>query len=310
MSLAAPAAPAFTSAAAVATVHAHNPAATGLTPAEVAEYQATGFLVINDVLTPAEVETLRAAAASPEVHRHIYGQRDDADTATIHALEITMAHPAFLALAQHPAIVAKLTALLGPDIQLQHSKLAVKPSTPGTGPFQWHQDFAYFPHTNFDLAAVMVMLDDATPENGCMSMVVGSHKLGLLNHTNNKGLFSGGCREEKYLNDPSQIAEIKPRAGGISIHHGLTLHGSPANRSGQPRRGVVFQYRADDAYQLCDGVWADTGIQVAGRRRERVRCDCGTVRLAKSRRYDGSPFGGAWNQDGRFVKQSLDYFAT
>ncbi|HTL53271.1 MAG TPA: phytanoyl-CoA dioxygenase family protein [Planctomycetota bacterium] len=299
--------PAFTPAGAKATIHDHNPAAPGLTPAQVREYNENGFLIFNDVLTPAEVETLRAAAASPEVHAHVYGKNDYADTATIHALEITMAHPAFLDLARHPAIVAKLIALIGPDIQLQHSKLAVKPSTPGTGGFQWHQDFGYFPHSNTSLAAVMVMLDDATPDNGCMSMVIGSHKLGLLNHTNAKGLFSGGCREDKYTSDSSKVAEITPRAGGISIHHALTLHGSPVNRSGKPRRGVVYQYRADDAYQLCDGIWKDTGIMVAGTRKELVRCDAGTVRLAKSRRYDGSPFGGAWNQDGEYVKKSHKY---
>ncbi|MGH7142669.1 MAG: phytanoyl-CoA dioxygenase family protein [Planctomycetota bacterium] len=301
-------APAFTPAGVEATVHRHDAAAPELTAAQAAEYDANGFLVFDGVLTAAEVDALRQAAASPEVHAHLHSRQGEMETQTVHALEITMAHPAFLALASHPAIVAKLRGLIGPDIQLQHSKLAVKPSTPGTGPFQWHQDFAYFPHTNTSLAAVMVMLDDATPENGCMSMVLGSHKLGLLNHLNPKGVFTGGCREPQYTSDSSKVAEIRPRAGGISIHHGLTLHGSPANRSGRPRRGVVFQYRADDAYQLCDGIWQDTGILVAGERREKVRCDAGTVALAKSRRYDGNPFGAAWNQDGEYVRKTRAYF--
>ena len=40
------------------------------------------------------------------------------------------------------------------------------------------------------------------------------------------------------------------------------LHSSGPNPSGRPRRGAVFQYRADDAFQLADGVWKDTGIMI------------------------------------------------
>ncbi len=55
-----------------------------------------------------------------------------------------------------------------------------------------------------------------------------------------------------------------------------------------PRRGIVFQYRAD-------GVWKDTGIMIFGHRREHVRCDAGVLRLPKSRRYPEHPFGHAWH---------------
>ena len=48
----------------------------------------------------------------------------------------------------------------------------------GKGTVEWHQDFPYLPHTNFDVLAVMILLDDATPENGCMRVVPGSHKRG------------------------------------------------------------------------------------------------------------------------------------
>lgn len=53
-----------------------------------------------------------------------------------------------------------------PDIQLQHSKLAAQPAAASKGGFGWHQDFAFFPRTNTDLVAVMVMLNDATSTTG------------------------------------------------------------------------------------------------------------------------------------------------
>jgi phytanoyl-CoA hydroxylase len=262
-----------------------------------AVYDRDGFLVIDGVFTADEVAALRAACDSNEKD-----QEWKSSKGTVHSLTLTERHPLFLGLAKDPRIVDRVTALIGPDVQLQHSKLAAKPLTKNAGPFGWHQDYAYFPHTNYDLVAVMVMLDDATPENGCMSMVRGSHKLGLLNHINEHGNFSGGCLEETYWADhPENVVPITPKAGGISIHHCLTLHGSGPNFSGLPRRGLVFQYRASDAYQMADNVFADTGLQIAGRRSEYARCTAGTVRLP---RRGPLGYGSAWNQLGEMARKN------
>ena len=80
----------------------------------------------------------------------------------MHLLEITVKHTIFVELAKSPRILNRITPLIGSDVQLQYSKLATKLPTKGKGLFAWHQD------TNTDLVAVMVLLDDATPENGCM----------------------------------------------------------------------------------------------------------------------------------------------
>lgn len=195
----------------------------GLTDEQIRSFWVDGFLVIDDVFPDEDVELLRAAAAAPEVLRD--WRKQDVETRTVHLLEITVKHPLMMELASSPRILKRVTPLLGPDIQLQHSKLAAKPSTKGTGTLHWHQDFAYFPHTNSDLLAVTVMLDDATPENGCMQMVRGSHKLGLLDHDED-GLFHGNCQESYLWEDGTRVANITPKTGGVSIHHALTLHGS------------------------------------------------------------------------------------
>jgi len=265
----------------------------GLSEAEVKRFDEDGFLVVDGLFSAHEVEAWRQACTAPEDQ-----QWEQADR-LIHSLELTVRHKAFLDLARDARIVCRLTPLIGPDIQLQHSKLAAQPVQRQKGGFRWHQDFAFFPHTNTDLVAVMVMLDDATEENGCMHMIRGSHKLGLLDHLDEDGLFTGGCKEEDVWEEhPEHSTAITPKAGGISIHHCLMLHSSGPNPSGKPRRGAVFQYRADDAFQLADGIWQDTGVMICGQRREQVRCDAGVLRLPKSRRYFGHPFGHAWNQEG------------
>ncbi|MBO7748185.1 phytanoyl-CoA dioxygenase family protein [Paenibacillus sp. MWE-103] len=273
---------------------------TGLSEQEIKRYGEDGFLVFDGILTDEEVEELRQACEAPQI-TGLRSQKDY-ETVTVHALGITSLHPAFLKLAKHPAIVAKLRCLMGEDIQLQHSKLATKPPTKGVGAFAWHQDFAYYPHTNTNMLSVMVMLDDATPENGCMQMVRGSHKFGCLDHMKD-GRFAWGCQESRYWespDNPDDLVYVTPKTGGISIHHTLTLHGSAANASGRPRRGLVFSYRAADAYQLADTLFDDTGLIVSGGFKGVVRCEAGVLTLP----YRGGgahPYGSAWNQIGGFA---------
>ena len=80
---------------------------------------------------------------------------------------------------------------------------------------------------------------------------------------------------------------------------------------GKPRRGIVFEYRADDAYQISDKVWKDTGLLMCGKRKEHVRCEPGIIRLPKqnpeSEFYTGQVFGSAFNQNGELVDQSEYY---
>lgn len=271
-----------------------------LTDEQICAFDSDGFLVIDDVFTPEDVESLRKAAADSSV-MEAQNEKGFAEK-TVHLLAITTYHPTMMELAKHPGIIDRIRPLIGDDIQLEHSKLATKPPAKGKGPFHWHQDFAFFPHTNTSLVAVMVMLDDATPENGCMQIVRGSHRWGLLDHMVD-GAFTGACQESSRWGDARLIANITPKAGGISIHHCLALHGSEPNVSGRPRRGLVFQYRADDAYQLADNVFKDTGILVSGQRRERVRCEEGVFRLPKRSANGEHPFGSAWNQDGEVARQ-------
>jgi hypothetical protein len=76
---------------------------------------------------------------------------------------------------------------------------------------------------------------------------------------------------------------------------------SATARSGDPRRFIVFEYRADDAYQLADRVFADSGRIVSGRRCGRVRCEAGLWALPR-RGLGEELYGGAWRQIGSAVE--------
>src|SRR3954468_20393917 len=79
-----------------------------------------GFAVHDDVLAPDEIATLRDAVGDAGVVRGLAER--GADREDVHLLGLTGLHPAFAALARHPVIVAVVTALIGADVQLQHSK--------------------------------------------------------------------------------------------------------------------------------------------------------------------------------------------
>ncbi len=149
----------------------------------------------------------------------------------------------------------------------------------------------------------MVMLDDACEDNGCMWMVPGSHRLGLLPHHDAQGMFTGGCTGQRLWEVPGAAVPVTPRAGGISIHHALTLHGSPANASGRPRRGLVFSYRAADAQQLADSIFPDTGFVVSGRRSGVVRCTVGAVALPRFGGDADRPHKDSWHQVGALAAE-------
>ena len=197
---------------------------------------------------------------------------------------------AFRDLACHEKILEGLVPLLGPDIELHHSKAYLKPPTVGTK-VGLHQDCAFFPHSNDDVLAVMVYLDDSSKENGCLQVIPGSHRNETLPHKDDDGLFIGRISDD-IANDYLQNAKpLSVRAGGLTIHHYRTIHFSEANLSPHPRWAINIQYRAADSAELIPrniGVQDECfGVLVRGERPHKVRCRCGEIIEIPNR--DSSP---------------------
>ena len=134
--------------------------------------------------------------------------------------------------------------LIGPNIRLQGTKLNMKASGGGQQ-VEWHTDWGHYPHTNDDLLAVGVALDDMTEKNGCLLAIPGSHKQPETSH-HEDGYFVGAVNNV----DMNQAVPLLVKAGGISIHHVRTLHASAPNFSNKERRFLLLSYRAVDAFPL------------------------------------------------------------
>ena len=257
-------------------------------------YQDHGYVTALDLFSQTEIEGYRQCFDEFEA-------REGKENCQIGLQARHLDEEFIWRMASDSRIIDLMASIMGEDILLLSTHFFCKYPDPDGAKFvAWHQDVTYWGLEPPEAHTAWIAIDDSDVENGCMQIVRGSHKLGLLDHMVD-GAFTGACQESDRRSDPGLIANITPKAGGISIHHCLALHGSEPNLSGRPRRGLVFQYRADDAYQLADNVFKDTGILVSGQRRERVRCEEGVFRLPK-RPANQHPFGAAWNQDGDVAK--------
>lgn len=143
-------------------------------------------------------------------------------------------------LARCPAIVGSLEDLLGRDILILGSRLWIK--EPHDAAFvTWHQDTAYFGIEPQELLTLWLAMTDATPENGSMRFIPGSHLDGPRHHAETRdpnNLLSRGQAVEDA--DESRAIDLSLRAGEFSIHHGQLLHSSPPNESDDRRIGFAL----------------------------------------------------------------------
>lgn len=258
--------------------------------AQVEAYRRDGFVVIDGVLDAAELATLRRVTdelveASRQVaaHDEVYDLEPSHSAAEPRVRRIKhphRVHPAYAAMVRHPRILAALQVLMHPSVRFDISKLNLKSAGYGSA-VEWHQDWAFYPHTNDDLAAVGIMIDDFTPDNGSMLVIPGSHTGPIYDHNTN-GVFVGGIDPSTSGIDFSKAVMCTGRAGSITVHHARLLHGSSANISGQPRRFLLHQYRAGDAWPLVHrpASWeAWTSLLVAGEETLEPRMTAVPVRL-------------------------------
>ena len=127
----------------------------------------------------------------------------------------------------------------------------------------WHQDASYWPLTPSKTATVWLAIDDSDVENGCMRFLAGSHHYGHLTYR------PSNPEEHNVLDQTVENAEQygtpvddELRAGEVSIHSDLLLHGSEANDSDRRRCGLTLRYCAADVRAGMD--WHLKGVVLSG----------------------------------------------
>jgi ectoine hydroxylase-related dioxygenase (phytanoyl-CoA dioxygenase family) len=251
-------------------------------------YHDNGYLLVEDAVTPEQLAALRRIT-----HEFIERSREVTESDEVFDLDEghSRAQPRLTRIKlphrQHPVydetlrsagVTGVLKDLLGAAVALQTSKLNTK--APGGGAaVEWHQDWAFYPHTHDGLLALGLMLEDVDQANGPLMVVPGSHKGPVLSH-HAGGVFCGAVDPDDPLFEKERAVTLTGKAGDMTVHHVRTLHGSAPNRSERPRFILFYECHAADAWPL---LGAGSYIHRLGQRaiwddlRERMICGEPTI---------------------------------
>lgn len=221
-------------------------------------YAEQGYLMVENVVTPEELARLRAIThALLEESRAVSVSDDRFDLDAGHGPDSPRLtriklphrqHPFFWDLLRNSGITRVLNDLLGPDTTLLTSKLNTK--APGGGrAVEWHQDWAFYPHTNDDLLAFGLMLEDVDEANGPLMVIPGTHRGPVLSHHAN-GVFAGAIDPDDPLFQPDKAVTLTGKAGSMTVHHARILHGSAPNMSDRNRMILFYEIAKGDAWPI------------------------------------------------------------
>jgi non-heme Fe2+,alpha-ketoglutarate-dependent halogenase len=224
---------------------------------QVAAFNRDGFLKGLRVFSPEEMVE----------HRHYFdGLLARVMAAGGTSYSISTAHLKYgpvYDLLTHPRIVAYVRDLIGDDVVAWGSHYFCKMPRDGKN-VPWHQDASYWPLTPSKAVTVWLAIDDADRENACMRFIPGTHHVGHLTYRMTEDADQAVLNQEvENVERYGQPVDVELKAGEISIHSDLLLHGSEGNRSDRRRCGLTLRYCAADV-RAYEG-WNAKGVIVSGR---------------------------------------------
>jgi ectoine hydroxylase-related dioxygenase (phytanoyl-CoA dioxygenase family) len=235
-----------------------------LTAAQREQYERDGFLVLPGYL---DKETVAALAHAAEELRESVGplvkgnprvqiDRLGEKVGIRQAWPVIDLSPTFAALARDERIVGLFRSLFDGDTPvLFEDKLNYK--HPGIGtPFPMHQDYSYWKDYSPRLTSALIYIDEATAENGCLEVIAGQHRRGLLDRTEQ----DVGAAVDHFIPEtvlaPALAVKVPGPPGTLILFSCLTPHTSAPNRSDRPRRALILTYnpaRDGSGYEATSG---------------------------------------------------------
>ena len=228
------------------------------TAAQLRQWDEQGYVALGQVATDAELEALQRRIDDIMLGKVRYpgmffqldsetGEYEDVPPGSNAWQGPTLAYrkiqdleqdDLFLAYLQHPRFRGITRQLIGPDVAVFRAMFMNKPAERGTH-LPYHQDAGSQWQLSQDpILTIWTALDPATRANGCVQVIPGRHKLGLLSergHTITPGQERRYCPEEKSV-------YLEARPGEVYALHNLLLHRSVINTTGTPRRAFSVCY--------------------------------------------------------------------
>jgi non-heme Fe2+,alpha-ketoglutarate-dependent halogenase len=229
-----------------------------LTPEQVAAYNQHGYVKGIRIFDEAEIAEYR------RFFDEILARTLAAGGNSYSIISAHMKYGPVYDLLTHPRIVAAVRDILGEDVIGWGAHFFCKlPHDPKI--VSWHQDASFWPLTPSKTVTVWLAIDDADRENACMKFIAGSHHLGHLTYRLSEDDDNSVLNQT--VENPEQYGEViydELKAGEISLHSDLLLHGSEANRSERRRCGLTLRYCAAEVRSDPSFGWNREGVVVHG----------------------------------------------
>ena len=201
-------------------------------------FKRDGFVVAEDLFSSEEMtrakEEVRAVLSKVAPERAKQGPDNGV------FVGLTLNSPLFKALNADARIADIWEDVFGPNIEFWSDKIVYKSAGVDFGS-PWHQDYMYWKGAN--KYSVWIALDDATPENGCLKLMPGSHR----SEVSHKGEDKSGAGFVHRLRpedvDESKAVVVPARKGTAVFFHDLTLHSSFPNKTGKDRWALISTFR-------------------------------------------------------------------
>lgn len=229
-----------------------------LTASQVASFKKDGYLLLENAVPEdiiqnirSEIERFKEEAKSLDTSNDRIDLEESHTRTDPRVRRIKLPHTISTVmndLMRSDHILGPARDLIGPNLRLHTTKLNMKSANYGAA-IEWHQDFAFYPHTNDDALAIGVVIDDMDSENGPLMVFPGSHKHQIHDH-HADGVFVGAMDLQACGYDMEDAVELKGPAGSISIHHARIVHGSAVNTSPSDRRLLFYEMMAVDAFPI------------------------------------------------------------
>ncbi|CCW34942.1 protein involved in biosynthesis of mitomycin antibiotics/polyketide fumonisin [Chthonomonas calidirosea] len=237
-----------------------------LTPEQVAQYQRDGYVLFHQPLFSQEKFARLKAIFEENLER--YGP-DNLDV-------IHFRDPRLLEFLLSDEVLDLVEPVVGPNIGLWSSHFICKPPYTGKAT-PWHEDSAYWNgrvSTMAGICTVWLAIDEATPENGCMRVIPGTHNNGFSEYEpvdTAQNIFGSQIRPE--LIDESKAVYFALQPGECSLHEARLIHGARANTSPKRRAGYTMRYFPTSSKVYPERnqghkIWLARGVDLAGNRYE------------------------------------------
>ena len=242
-----------------------------ITRSEVSFYKKNGYLVKDELISKRDINKLntlinkivnkeknsrrkvkdQGGTQSYDNYHFVFNSNSSKNKEILRLNNPQNNNKLFYNLSRNKKIIDIVKKLIGGTVRFHLGKLNFKlPNKKKGSLVEWHQDFAFYPHTNDDLITVGIYLEDCSENNGPLKVIKGSHKKELFSHHGNDNYFVGKINTKKNKINLKKSVSLIGKAGSVAFFHCRTIHGSGLNHTNGSRPLILFGYRACDAWPI------------------------------------------------------------